>query len=66
MLRFVWTFHWHAEVVGLFLGELGQLHADAFEVQAGVLFVRLSGHAINIDFIWVAVGLEVYSVAIEP
>jgi hypothetical protein len=33
MLRLVGAFGRHAEVVGLFLGELGQLHANAFEVQ---------------------------------
>ena len=38
MLRPVGAFHRHAEVVRLFLGELGELHADAFEVQAGDLF----------------------------
>ena len=35
MLRLIRAFDGHAEVVGLFLGELGQLHADFFEVQAG-------------------------------
>jgi hypothetical protein len=39
VLRLVWTFDGNAEVVGLLLGELGQLHADAFEVQAGDFFV---------------------------
>jgi hypothetical protein len=34
MFGFVWSFDRHAEVVGLFLGELGELHADLFEVQA--------------------------------
>jgi hypothetical protein len=37
----VWAFDRHAEVVGLFLRELGQLHADAFEVQAGDFFVQM-------------------------
>ena len=35
MLRLVWTFHWHTEVIGLFLGQLRQLSADFLEVQAG-------------------------------
>jgi hypothetical protein len=35
MLRFVGAFDGHAEVVGLFLGELGELHADFFQVQPG-------------------------------
>ena len=32
MLQLVRLFHGHAEIVGLFLGELGQLHADALSV----------------------------------
>ena len=35
MLQLIRPFDRHAEVVGLFLRELGQLHADFFEVQAG-------------------------------
>jgi hypothetical protein len=33
VLGFVGAFKWHAEVVGLFLRKLGELHADLFEVQ---------------------------------
>jgi hypothetical protein len=33
MLRLVRTFDGHAEIVGLFFGELGELHADFFQVQ---------------------------------
>ena len=33
MLRLVRAFHRHAEVVGLFLGKLGELDADFFQVQ---------------------------------
>ena len=35
VLRLVRSFHRHADVVGLFLGELGQLHADSLQVQPG-------------------------------
>ena len=35
MFRLVWPIHRHAEVIGLLLCELGQLHADAIELQAG-------------------------------
>ena len=35
VLRLVWAFRRHAEVVSLFLRELGELNANAFEVQAG-------------------------------
>jgi len=41
MLRLVWAFDWHAEVVGLLLRKPGQLHTDAFEVQADDFFVEL-------------------------
>ena len=41
VLRLVRAFDRHAEVVGLLVGELGQLHADLLEVQAGDFFVEL-------------------------
>jgi hypothetical protein len=34
VLGFVRPFDRHAEVIGLFFGELGEFHADFFEVQA--------------------------------
>lgn len=40
MLRLVWAFEGHAEVVGFFLRELGQLHADAVQVQASDFLVQ--------------------------
>ncbi len=55
VLRLVWAFHRHAEVVGLFLGELGELHADAFQVQTGDFFVQFLGQTIDADFVRVAV-----------
>ena len=35
VFRLVGAFDGHAEVVGWLLGELGQLHADFFQVQTG-------------------------------
>ena len=55
MLRLVGAFHGHAEVIGLFLGELGELHADFFEVQAGDFFVQFLGQTIDADFVGVLV-----------
>ena len=40
MFRFVRSFKRHANIIGLFLRELRQLHADLFEVQPGDFFVR--------------------------
>jgi hypothetical protein len=48
MLGFVRPFGRHAEVVGLFLGELSQLHADAVEVHAGD-FVEMFRQAIDAE-----------------
>ena len=59
MLRLVWAFGRHAEVVGLFLRELGQLHADAIQVQAGDFFIDLLGQTIDADFVCGAFGPEV-------
>jgi WD40 repeat protein len=44
------AFDGYAGVVGLFLRELGQLHADAFEVQAGNLFVEMLDTVKNSSF----------------
>jgi len=51
MVRLVRAVHRHAEVFGLGLRELGQLDADAFEVQAGDFFVQLLRQAIHADFV---------------
>ena len=40
MFRLIRPFHRHAEVIGLFLREFGQLHADFFEVQACDFFIE--------------------------
>ncbi len=59
MVRLVGAFDGHAEVVGLLLRELGQLHADLFEVQAGDFFVELLGQTIDADFVRVAIRPQV-------
>ena len=41
MLRLVRPVRRHAEILSLFLGELGQHNFDLFEVQAGDFFVEL-------------------------
>ena len=41
MLWFVRAFGRHAEIVGLFVRELRQLHTDAVEVQAGDFLVEM-------------------------
>ena len=58
MLRLVWAFGRNAEVVGLFLRELGQLHADAFEVRAGDFFVEMLRQTIHADWVFVAAPLD--------
>lgn len=59
VLRFVRPFNWHAEVIGLLLRELGQLYANAVEVQAGDFFVQFLGQTINADLVRGAVRPEV-------
>src|ERR1051325_9333158 len=60
MLRLVRAFHRHAEAVSLLLRQLGQLHADLFEVQARDFFVELLGQAINRDFVGVLVLPQIH------
>ena len=59
MVRLVRAFDGHAEVIGLFLRELRELHADFFEVQPGDFFVELFGQAIDGRFVFIPVGPEV-------
>ena len=40
----------HAEVVGLLFRQLGQLHTDFFEMQAGDFLVQFLRQAIDADF----------------
>ncbi len=51
MLRLVWPFHRHAEIVGLLLGKLGQFHADAVEVQASDVFIQMLRQAIHANLV---------------
>ena len=55
----VGAFHGNAEVVGLFFAELGELHADFLEVEAGDFFVELLRQAIDVRFVGVFVLPEV-------
>ena len=59
MLRLVRAFDRHAEVVGLILGELGQLRADLLEMQAGDFLVELLGQPIDADGVRVPVLPEI-------
>ena len=59
VFRLVRAFHGHAEVIRLFLGELGELHANFFKVQAGDFFVEFLGETIDADFRGVFVLPEV-------
>jgi hypothetical protein len=59
VLRLEWAFGQNAEVVGLFLCELGQLHTDAIQVQGGDFFVQFLVQTIRADLVGGAVGPEV-------
>src|SRR6478672_7479826 len=56
VVRLVRTLDVDAEVGGLLLGELGQLHAEGVEVQAGHLLVEVLGHHVHAE--GVLVGLR--------
>ena len=43
----------------MFFGELGQLHTDAIEVQAGDFFVQFLGQTIDADLVGGAIGPEI-------
>lgn len=47
VLGLVRAVHRHAEVFGLCLAELGQLHTDLLEVETGDFFVELLGQTID-------------------
>ena len=59
MLGLVRPFDGHAELVGLVLGELGQLDADLLQVQPGDFLVEFLGQAIDADLAGRAAGPEV-------
>ena len=41
-VKLEWALNWDTDVVGLFGGQLGQLHSELLEVEGGNLFVELS------------------------
>ena len=47
VVRLVRAFDRHADVVSLFFGEHGELHADLLQVQAGDFFVELLREAVD-------------------
>src|ERR1041385_3171689 len=59
VLGFVGPFDGHAKVIGLLLRQLGQLHTDFFQVQAGDFFVELLRQTINADFVNVFILPEI-------
>ena len=48
-IRLVGAFHGHADVGGLFFGQLAQLHAEASEVEAGHFLIKLLRQSVNLD-----------------
>ncbi len=59
VFRFIRTFDRHVEVFGLRLAQLGQHHADFFQVQTRDFFVQLFGEAIDALLVFVFVRPEV-------
>ena len=59
MLWLVWAFEGHAEVFGLVFGELGELHANFFQVEARDFFVELFGQTLVVWLVGVLVLPEV-------
>ena len=49
MLSFVRTLYRNAQIVGLSLGELGQVYADTLQVQACHLLIKMLGQTIYIN-----------------
>ena len=43
-VKLEWALDWDTDVVGLFGGQLGQLHSELLEVEGGDLFVELPHH----------------------
>src|SRR5690606_470409 len=59
VLRLERTFHRHAQVVGLFLREPGQPHADLLQVQARDFLVELLRQDVDLLLVGVPVGPQV-------
>src|SRR6266536_197881 len=55
MLRLIWAFRRHADVLRLLLGELGQLHAELVEVQARYLLIQDLGEHVDALFVLLVV-----------
>jgi len=59
MFRLEWPVDWYTEIVGLFGGELGELHTDFFQVQAGDFFVEFLRQNINANFVIFSIFPEI-------
>ena len=59
MIRLVRAFDGHAEIVGLFPGQLRQFHADFFQMQSGHFFIQFLGQTIDANLVGVFVLPEV-------
>ena len=51
MICLVRSFNRYTDVIGLFLGQFGQFHADTFQMQAGYFFIQVFRQAIYADFV---------------
>src|ERR1051326_4123837 len=59
VLRLVRSFDWNAEIRGLILRELGELHADFLEVESGDFLVEMLRQTIDADGIRLAISPEI-------
>ena len=56
VVRLEGTFHRHVDVIGLILAQLGELGADAVEVQTGHHLIEVLGKHIHLLAVLVALG----------
>ena len=59
MLRLIGAFHRHANIIGLLLGQFGQLHSNLLQVQAGDLFIEPFRQTLDGRLIRLAIGPKV-------
>ena len=59
MLGLVRTLERHAEILGLFLGQLRQFHADLLQMQARDFFIELFTQNVDADFLGVFVPPQI-------
>ena len=59
MLGLVWAFDWHPEILGLFLTQLRQFHADLLQMQARHFFIELFAQNVDADFVGVFVPPQI-------